>query len=703
MHINTQTQLNMKNCRLLILGLLALAAGGASAEVTLSDVIGNSSLYGYLLNEDAGTAKWNKLSADGTVSTVWEDANYSEKSIKMQSGWMKDGILCGFGLQASGGYATAFGYMERNVVNGDIYSQKVTRYSVVPKDKTFNSAVYMKSDDTIYGYGSYARSMAFKKAAGNGDYSNSEELFQLTDPYEWCPAMCIDPATGQMYGITFGQAESQLLTIDKEGFSDVVASLSVKSSNAPSALAYFPETGYFLWSNSNEGVSALYAIKLADGSCEKICDLGEDDLYTFFVTDSHADGCGIPALPEMLVDSFEAPSTSGYITYAMPNTDLNGEDLVSETYEMTWVALVDGEEYQTGVKTMGSTVRVDYTDLTSGMHTFGFYVEINGLRSGTLQTEKYIGYDTPLKPENLVLELDGDNRLTARWDAVTAGVHNGYLNTADMKYEVFLDGESKGTVTETTWSYDLDPDAQLAAYIVTVAATSHDMTSETAKSNAVVAGKPLEANVTFAPTEADASLMTYPNDNGLRWKYNTSFTPAVFSVSHNYDSDEPSNTWLIFPAINFPKTEDTYKLEYQNGTYATYCKGEYYEIWIGKEPTVEAMTVNIKDKTNVIPTDGFASEPVWNDNSLEFEVPEAGVWYIGFKACPDADNMGQILLNIILTTIPDDNAVEDVTDDATRSVAAYYNAQGMRLAERPAKGFYITVYTDGTCRKHLAR
>lgn len=690
----------MRKNRIFILGLTAMMATGASAEVTLSDVVGDSPLYGYLLNEDAATAKWNKINGDGTVATVWEDTNLSETGFRMLSGWMKEGILCGYGLQMSGNYALGFGYMERNVVTGDVYSQEVEKYSSVPKDKSFNSAVYQKADDTIYGYGSSSNSMAFKKTSGNGDFRSSEVLFQLTDPYEWCPSLCIDPATGQMYGISLGQSESLLLSIDEEGFSDVVATLPVKSGNATSALAYFPETGYFLWSNVNGGVSALYAIRLSDGSCEKISDLDPNEHYGFFVTDSHADGSGIPAMPELLVNRFEAPSTSGSIIYFTPDTDLAGTGLEAENDELEWVATLDKKEYKTGVITMGSTVMVEYKDLEEGLHTFGFYAKNGDLRSGSLNITEYIGYDIPLAPQNVTLELDGSDKIIAKWDAVEGGVHNGYVDLEAMEYKVYLNDDFVATVKEPTWSGSLDPDATLTANMVTVIASSKGRDSASASSNAIVAGKPFGPNVFFAPSEADASLMTYPSDDGLRWKYNTSFDPAVFSVSSKYGSDDPLSTWLIFPAIDFPDAAKTYRLDYQNGTYADY-DDEFYEIWIGKEPAVEAMTTNILEKTQVGPTNSFASDLEWNKVATEFKVPEKGVWYIGFKACSDAHKTGQVLLNIRVSTL---SGVNDIIGDNSgeRAVAAYYDARGVRLSGRPSEGFYIIVYTDGTTEKCMA-
>lgn len=687
----------MKNNRILILGLTAILATGARAEVTLSDVVGDSPLYGYLLNEEETSAKWNKIGADGTVTTVWEDANYSQSEVKMLSGWMKDGILCGFGTQMSGTYAIGFGYMERNVVTGEVYSQEMIRYSEVPKDKSFNSAVYQKSDDTIYGYGSSNRSMAFKKTTGDGNFRDSEVLFQLTDPYEWCPSMCIDPATGQKYGITLGQAESLLLSIDNEGFSDVIATLPVKSGTATSALAYFPATGYFLWSNVNGGESALYAIKLEDGTCEKVADLAANEHYGYFVTSSEADGSGIPAMPEVLVENFTAPSTSGSIIYVLPSVDLNGNALQTENDELKWVAVLDGAEYKSGNMTTGSTVTVEYENLEQGTHTFGFYVEANGLKSGTVTRSIYLGYDRPMTPKDVVLELQGATTLVAKWEAVTAGADGGYVDFSDLEYKVYLNDDFVGSVKEPEWSGDLDPDAELAANIVTVIATSHGMDSGEARSNSVIAGKPFSPNVTFAPTEAEAQLMTYPSDDGLRWKYNTSFSPAVFSVSSKYGSDDPLNTWLIFPAIDFPDAAGTYKLEFQNGTYATY-DAEYFEIWMGQEPTVEAMTTSIMDRTKVGPTNSFDPNVKWNDVSTEFQVPEKGVWHIGFKACSDPHKTGQVLLNIRISTISGVNGTLG-GNEAGRTVAGYYDARGIRLQERPSAGFYITVYTDGTSEK----
>lgn len=690
----------MRYNRLFTLCMLASLATGAFAQVSLSDVIGDSPLYGYFADETSKTAKWNKINPDGSVTTIWEDTNYSQSDIRMQSGWMKDGILCGFAQEFMGKYVRGFGYMERDVVTGDIYTQQMTRYSVVPKEKTFNSAVYQKSDNTIYGYGTSGKGMAFKKTAGNGDYVQSEDLFQLTDPYEWCPSLCIDQSTGQMYGITFGKSESLLLSIDEEGFSDVIATLPVKSSNATSAMAYFPATGYFLWSNySNEG-SGLYAIRLEDGSCEKVCELGADGNYSFFVTDRNADGDGIPAMPELTADGFVAPATSGFITYRLPEKDLAGKDLTVE--ELKWVALFDNDEYRKGSGAPGSTVSVEYSDIEDGTHTFGFYVVAGEMRSGCAEMKSYIGYDRPATPQNVVLALEGETRLVATWDAVTTGMNGGYVGLDDMKYNVYLNDNLVDITEATTWTGDIDPEEKLTANIVTVVAVSHGKESGSAASNSIVAGQPLDADVFFAPTPADASLMTYPSDEGLRWKYNTSFSPAVFSCSSKYGTEDPLNTWLIFPAINFPDVEATYKLEYQNGTYAEY-DNEHYEIWMGREPIVDEMVYNILPRTQVGPTNSFAEPPAWNDVITEFNVPEPGVWYIGYKAASDAHKTGQVLLNIRLTTEDNVRVSEIDAEHGPRTVKCYYNAQGVRLAQRPAEGFYITVYSDGTSRKCMSR
>lgn len=684
----------MKNNRLLILGVTAMIASGTSAEVTLSDVIGDSPLYGYMINDTKATAKWDKINADGTITTIWQDDNRIQNDVQMLSGWMKDGVLCGFGLQKSGIYAIGFGYMERNVVSGEVYSQDIVRYSVVPKEKSFNSAVYQAEDNTIYGYGSTSNGMAFKKTAGNGDFRSTEDLFMLSDPYEWCPSLCIDYSTGQIYGITLGQNESMLLSIDEEGFSDVIATLPVKSGRGTSALAYFPETGYFLWSNLNKGVSALYAIKLSDGSCEKIYDLGTDDNYSFFVTDTSADGVGTPAMPEMVKVDFQKASTSGSIEYKLPVNDLTGVPLSGE---LEWTAMLDKATFKTGKANPGETVRIEYTNLEEGLHTFGLYVMCNDRMSGTARTTYYLGYDRPLAPTDLSLTLESDMKIVAEWNAVTAGVNGGYIDLDDVEYKVYLNEDYVATVKETTWSGNLNPNAPLTANVVTVIATSHGLDSGSAESNAVVAGKPMEPDVYFAPTAKDALLMTYPLDGNKSWQFNTSFEPPVFSATAKYGSDEPLNTWLIFPPIEFSDVSKTYCLNYKNGTYATY-DDEYYEIWIGKEPKVEAMTTNILPRTLVAPTNSF--EMNWNEVTTEFNVPEKGVWYIGFKACSDAHKTGQVLLDIRVSTL---SGISDTVLNEESSVSAYYDMRGVRLSKRPSEGLYIIVYADGRAEKCLAR
>lgn len=542
--------------------------------------------------------------------------------------------------------------------------------------------------------------MGFKQTPGNGDYTRTENKLELTDPYSWCPSLCIDSSKDQIYIITLGQSESTFVSIDKKGFTSTLATLPVKSGNATSALTYFPETGYFLWNCYDNGVSALYAIKLTDGgcTCEKISDLAENEHYSFFVTDKCADGVGVPALPEMVLDNFEAPSTSGSIMYVAPMMDLADEYIENDSWEMGYTVLLDGEEYKTGIIGIGSTETIEYTDIEQGEHTFGFYMTFEGMNSGTVKFKKYIGYDTPLAPQNVLLVREDDTKVTATWDAVTEGVHQAYIDTEAMEYKVFFNGTLMTTVKETTWSGELDLNAPLTANIVSIVATANGHDSESASSNAIVAGQPLTLPVSIAPTEADAALMTYPASESGTWKYNTSFDPAVFSVSAMYGSYEDLNSWLILPAIEFSDASASYTLSYQNDTYASYDE-ESYEIWIGKKATPEDMTTQIQKLTEIIPSDNYSDEVVWNDNTVDFTVPEAGVWFIGFRAIAEQGNIGQVLLNINVTGT---SGVKTIGENADKEVAAYYDAHGVRLQNRPERGFYITVFTDGTVKKNMS-
>lgn len=91
-------------------------------------------------------------------------------------------------------------------------------------------------------------------------------------------------------------------------------------------------------------------------------------------------------------------------------------------------------------RSTGTAASANIQSLTEGMHTFGVYVEASNVKSEKAFENLYIGKDTPQAPVNVVLTAAG---LT--WDAVTAGEHGGYVNAAEIGYEVKLDGESKGS------------------------------------------------------------------------------------------------------------------------------------------------------------------------------------------------------------------------------------------------------------------
>ncbi len=564
----------------------------------------------------------------------------------MTNGWIKNGKLCGFGNSQSGSYVSGFGYLERNVVTGEVYSSDVVSYSVVPMARSFSSAMLNKENDKIYGYGSYSGSMAFKSCASDGAFRNTEILFELTDPFEWCPAVCVDPETGQMYGISLGQNESQLLSIDDEGFSDVIATLPVQSAKTVSALAYFPATGYFLWSNNSaDGVSAVYAIKDDGSSCEKVLELSDKTHFNFFVTGEEAQGKGVPEAAVMKSFDFTAPATSGSIVYTLPTKDITGADLSGD---LTWTATLDGATYTTGTAAPGADVTVQYTDVEQGKRTFGFYVSKGDLESGKVSDTQYIGYDRPVGTAKVTLTLVGDKTIKAEWEPVTTGVNGGYVDAQAVEYKVFLNDNLMTTTSETTWEGTVDPEGELTANIVSIVAVAHEMESKAVNSNSVVVGAPLVPEVFIAPTRAEADLMTYPEYHGTYWYYDDEMDPAVFSLSTSYGDYGPLDTWLILPPIDFNDQGGIYSISFEHGTYLSYCI-EYFEVWAGQAPNAEAMTTQIMQKTQAEKSDFY--DPKFKESTSSFSLPNPGVWYIGIRGVTEDDYMGIMVRNIAVKLI----------------------------------------------------
>ena len=625
-----------------LISAAAFAVGffpSAFADVTLSDVTGGQDLYGYLIAYNSGVKEgsWNSIGENCEITGEWID---SESQYLMLNGWMRRGLLCEVSFDDLGNKKNGFGYITRDVENGDILTNTV--YDAIRDYGSFFSSVtYDAKTDSIYGFvmdkdfGFYP---VWKKAPGNGNLLQIDNVKVLSDPYMWTPSLCSDPTTGNFYGVTF---KGKVVSIDTAGNVTELFSLANQISGTVSgnatALEYFPETGKLLWSGwMKDGSSALYSIDPKALTCEKIIDLDKDEYFRAFAYGKSLDVSDIPGLVTDGTVTFANGSHDGTASFKMPQTTLGGESFAGD---IEWQVQVDEDIVASGMAAPGSSVSVEFKDIETGEHTFSIWAIYDSKEGPEFSSTLFIGNDTPLAPESVSLKAQGMT-LVAEWTPVTASVHSGWLDLADMSYDVYLNDEFVSNTKDTAWEYEVPAGTQLAGYIVSVCAKCSGIESKITSSKAVACGEPLSLDVYIAPTAEQAALMTYIKDEEDGWKYNNSYDPPVFSSGAHYTSKEPMNTWLIMPPINFP-TAGEYQIEFKTATLFDRGGGEYFCTWIGKECDVDAMDTEIVEELN--PT---KEHPDCDEISRTFTLDEPGIYYIGFQCYSEPRMLGVLLWDI---------------------------------------------------------
>ena len=385
------------------------------------------------------------------------------------------------------------------------------------------------------------------------------------------------------------------------------------------------KTGTIYWAEvdaTGEG-SALYTVDPATGAATKALDYGLNQIYGLAIGAPAAED-DAPAVAADLALNFEAPATTGTISFTAPATTFAGAELAGE---LTYSVMVNGQEVATAACQAGAAVSVPVTVEEGTINVVVTTANAVGT-SPKAKASTYVGYDTPVAPENVAFAFN-EGVATVTWDAVTTGIHEGYIGTP--AYEVIRIAGQDTTVVaaaqaETSFTETLEV-GQLANYVYGITAIADGrLESATSLSNGVVIGNAMDVPVyiDFA-NEDNMNLMTIidANGDGTTWNWTSTYSCARY----NYNSSNKADDWFISPDINL-KGGRTYVLTYHAWAASDYFP-ELLEVTVGAGATADAQTqVIVAEYTVAASTD---------DVEVEFQVPADGKYNIGFHCVSDAD------------------------------------------------------------------
>lgn len=565
------------------------------------------------------------------ISLKWSDAFYEENQVSLQTAWIYDNKVCGFAYQIYLGQLWNNVYVEYDLATGEIVDEIDVPLEQEEVTAVMQVAAYNEAEGIVYGYGQFGSSYYFMSS--EVDAPEIYEGIRDVSLSEFCSSLCYNKYDDALYGINHNH---EFVTIDSKGYQTVLFNLPIDDyGNYVTGLAYNPAEDKYYWNFIQaDGTASMARIDVAAQTVEIYEDFSAGETFAaLFCMDDKLDSQR-PKRPTVKKVEFVDGNTDGTVTFLTPSTTMTGQS-IEGTLEYT--AYLDGAEYSKGNATPGSEVEVRYSGLTDAMYTFGMTVSANGVTSSLVSTRRYVGNDTPVAPNNVVLT---DTEVT--WKAVTRGVHNAYLDLAAMIYEVYINEEKIGTTKETSFPVTLPSDKPLSLYSATVRAVCNGMESEmSGVSNSVPAGAPMELPVYLEPTLEEFELMTQCAVKGPGWYW---VDIPEGTVVCSGQSEVQQDNWLFLPAFKVEEADKIYTFSFDAFTWGEWCTEESVEAVLCESPSPEGVIATVIEE--------FTPNEIPTKHSGIMQVPKPGAYYVALHCTSSEWQLGVLAMHFSIT---DDN------------------------------------------------
>ena len=471
---------------------------------------------------------------------------------------------------------------------------------------------------------------------------------------------------GKLYGINSAGKVGELSTADA-AFTEI---LSTGMNPLYQQSAAFPsdDNNTFYWAATLDdwgGTPGIYKIDLKAKTSTLLREFKHEEEFGCLWVGDKVVAKGAPAASTDLAADFANGKLTGKINFTAPEKTYGGQTL---TGDLTYKVFVDGVENMQGSTQAGKATTAEVTT-TQGLHDFAVIVS-NAEGDGDKAEIKniYVGHDTPKQVKNVKLMQGGaTDKLTLTWDAATEGMHNGYVDPAEVKYQVrkMPSGEIADNAATSPFKYTVTQEKAEKCFFDVTPYIDNDHKGMPTASNKVMIGKPFEVPYTAGfDTNDEVLLFTteHIGDGNAYWDWDYDY-----KFMKIYSSTAPKNDWLFTPFIAVEEGS-IYKLSFDVRTIGT----EKYEVKYGLAPEAAAMTEQLAADTEV-ESDQFATR------SVEFTANKTAAIYIGFHA--NTTNVEKAM-NFYLDNI----RLEKVGTTAIGCIPATTTDANLRIADG---GFYV--------------
>lgn len=445
-------------------------------------------------------------------------------------------------------------------------------------------------------------------------------------------AIAADEA-GHLYGIDW--SAGQLWSINPATARTTFIGNTGIVSYYVSSACWDADHGRILWTPTTQaGDAAIYSIDPSTGTSELVLDLpnNEQMLGIFY---SPVQAAGTPQAVTDLALSFDGGALQGTLTFTAPLSNADGSTSPSG---LTYTLSIDDTVTATGTVAYGQTVAVPVRVAARGQHTFTVTVANEAGASPATRTIQFVGYGTPVVPQNIELTRQDDVN-TVSWEAVTGTIDGGYIDPAQVRYTVV---RQPGDVTvatdlaETSLTDEVAMASQFGYFYYQVEAINGDANSGFGDSNRLDGGRITPPYLQTFDDAASLDGFTILNENGDNIVWTINSQAAYLKYNYSLASDD----WLITPPMVLEAGKlynVTMDVKGQSSNYE-----EAFEVMLGTGNTVADMTQTI------VPYTAFK-----NDKYVKYgdyvSVPTTGLYYIGVHGCSGVNKYALYVDNLSIS------------------------------------------------------
>lgn len=488
--------------------------------------------------------------------------------------------------------------------------------------------------DKIYGcfYSADAKQMEF----GTVSYLNQKRttIGTLSQPIMAMGAT----SKGVIYGVGL---DGNLYNINKStGQLTLVGATGVKPMASFQSGDIDHKTDTFYWTALNtDTIASLYTVDLNSGKATKVTDYANRWQWGA-VNVLHGPEGAAPGKPENVSYDFSNGSTTGTLTFTVPEKTVDGNTLTSTG--LNYYVEIDDSVYETGAATPGQTITTKQLALTTGNRYFRIYLHNEAGWGEKYKNTLFVGHDVPATVASITATADTANHtVKVSWTAPTKGKHDGYLEPTRLRYDLYRNDSLIANAISDTTLTDTIGRKPYYAYRYKVFPRVDNYVGDSLVSEAVRLGDPIippysqQFNKSY---DVDEFTILDNNKDGHTWEWGfyddhdefktLKYHGANFSDVYYYEPDsvlKDADDWAFTPPMYFDANY-SYVINFDYFAQSTLYP-QKMEVKLGDAQTVEAMTTQVMPQTDV--TNDVNSKASYR---AVVSVPTSGVYYFGFHS-----------------------------------------------------------------------